>query len=117
MEKEIIKVIDELLGHFEAEKFYIGKTSNYKERYDFHKQVEGYNFMWKLARGTEQQIANLESVLLKHYENDPKNANRNGGSAGHPGTILYMCLKVGRNLDITEVYDEEVLAPHVIQIK
>ena len=108
--KPIIKAIDERLVQYQAKHFYIGKVGNeekYNDRYATHSN-EGYTFMWELAKGTPEQIAQMEDYLIRYYKAHQKDRidNDNEGSAGPDGGILYVCILEGKDLMHEELFDD-----------
>lgn len=108
--KPIIKAIDERLVQYQAKHFYIGKVGNdedYNDRYTNHSN-EGYTFMWKLAKGTPEQIAQMEDYLIRYYKAHQKDKidNENEGSAGPDGEILYVCILEEKDLIQEELFDD-----------
>ena len=108
--KPIIKAIDERLDQYNSKHFYIGKVGNdekFVNRYGDHLN-EGYTFMWELASGTPEQIAQMEDYLIRYYKAHQKDKidNENEGSGGPDGKVLYVCMRGGEQIIYDELFDD-----------
>lgn len=110
MEKEsalsrIIDSVESYLNSHEVKWFYIGKTDNFEERAESHRQ-EGYNQIFELAIASSDAIAYLEDAVISYFKKkgDCRIKNENNGSGGNPQSrILYVACLV-EMLSIDEIY-------------
>lgn len=107
MEKEsaLSRIIDSVESYLNSHKvkcFYIGKTDNFEERAESHRQ-EGYNQIFELAIASSDAIAYLEEAVIFYFKEkgDCRIKNENNGSGGNPQSrILYVaCLVEMLNID------------------
>ena len=97
--------------------FYIGKTGNFEERRIDHHQGENgcchYDYCWELAKGTPEQISELENSLIRYYKEKVKDErldNQNAGSAGNDeaNTLYVAYCYEDETLSLDEIEEEEV---------
>lgn len=72
MEKEsaLSRIIDSVESYLNSHKvkcFYIGKTDNFEERAESHRQ-EGYNQIFELAIASSDAIAYLEDAVISYFK-------------------------------------------------
>ena len=110
--KMIQNAIESRLNRKDCTAFYIGKTDNFEERRINHLQGDNdclrYDYCWELAKGTSEQISELENSLILYYKakKDNRLNNQNAGSAGNEdATILYVAYAFD-DLCYEELYDD-----------
>lgn len=110
MEKEsaLSRIIDSVESYLNSHKvkcFYIGKTDNFEERAESHRQ-EGYNQIFELEIASSDAIAYLEDAVISYFKKkgDCRIKNENNGSGGNPQSrIMYVACLV-EMLNIDEIY-------------
>ena len=107
----IINAVDKRIEQYNVSHLYIGKVGDdedFKDRYVDHINGDCYTFMWELAKGSHEQIAQMEDFLIRYYKKHNKKIidNENEGSGGKDGGLLYVCLQVGKELTIDDLQDD-----------
>ena len=108
MEKEsaLSRIIDSVESYLNSHKvkcFYIGKTDNFEERAESHRQ-EGYNQIFELAIASSDAIAYLEDAVISYLSQDHTYVLLHVSGDNEPAISLYK--KLGFVVvDSAEIYE------------